>query len=148
MKKASKLTVMIIILAMLAGSFTGCASTKSAGIVGTVRPEANGATVYFLEMEIDGFNVAADEKGLPYARIPAGETTFRGRVIIRHSGVAFLSANVEFAFRLEQGKIYLIVGTAENMKWGVSIYENTYNPENKEINKIAFIPFIKQPTLQ
>jgi hypothetical protein len=143
MKKLIIITAFLVILVL------GCATTNvSQGIVGTVRPGTNTATVYFLDMEIEGYDVTTDEKGLPYAQIPAGQTTFRGRVIIVHSEVAFLAANVAFDLRLEQGKIYLLVGTAENMRWGVSVYENVYNPEYKEANKIAFLPFINQPTLQ
>jgi hypothetical protein len=144
MKKLIILTAGLAILAF------GCASssTKTTDIVDTIRPGANEAIVYFIDMEIEGYDVTADEKGLPYAKITAGETTFRGRVIIIHSQVAFLAANVEFALLLEQGKIYLLVGTAQYMMWGISVYENVYNPRDKETNKIAFIPFINQPTLQ
>jgi len=139
---------MLIVTACLAMLTFGCANTKPAAVVDTIRPGANEAIVYFLNMEIEGYDVTMDEKGLPYTKITAGETTFRGRVIIIHSQVTFLAANVEFAVRLEQGKKYFLVGTAQNMQWGVSVYENVYKPEDKGTNKIAFIPFINQPTLQ
>jgi len=123
----------------------GCSSTKPAAGVDAARPGANEATVYFLDMEIEGYDVTKDEKGPPYAKITAGETSFKGRVVIIHAQLAFLAANVEFAVRLEQGKKYFLVGTAQSMKWGVSVYENAYNPNDKAANKIAFIPFKSQP---
>jgi hypothetical protein len=52
---------------------------------------------------------------------------------------------MEFSYLFEKGKEYIVQGKAQNMLWGVSVWEASKYSDASETTLLAFIPFITQP---
>ena len=107
-------------------------------------PDASMATVQLVNMNIDSFNGIAVTKFF-WVKIPAGEVRLGGDVTIYHAGVGFRAQGMEFTCRFDAGREYVVQGTAQDMLWGVSVYEASKYSQISEANKIMFIPFKEQP---
>lgn len=121
-----------------------CACQTSPIVWDNDYPPEKLATVLFMDMKIDSYNGINVKKFL-FVKIPAGEATFGGEITMRHGGVAFRAKDMEFTCILEEGKEYIVQGSNEDMKWGVSLYEAaSYTPVKIE-KRVRFTSFKNQP---
>jgi hypothetical protein len=133
-KKLCSIIAAAIVL-ILAGS---CVTTK---VWDETYPPEQSATVWFYQMTVKSYN-GIEVKKWASVVIPSGEANIGGDVHIAHAGVGFLMKDAEFTCYLEAGKVYSIIGAAEDRQWGVKIYEGkTPKPETF----LEFIPFKDQP---
>ena len=102
------------------------------------------ATVRFVNMNIDSFNGIAVTK-FNWVNIPAGEARLGGLVLINHAGATFRTSGMEFTCQFDAGREYIVQGTAQDLQWGVSVYEGSKGSHINADHKIAFIPFKNQP---
>ena len=124
-----------IIVLLLLGSCMGSPTVWDSSI-----PENRLTTVRFISMNIESFN-GIDVTKFRNVQIPAGQARMSGEVYVYHAGLNFRLSGMEFTYNFEAGKIYDVQGAAQNMVWGVNIFEM----EGSRRNLITFIPFREQP---
>jgi len=133
--KRSMGTQMVILVAITLLLFSAC-QTGAPVVWDDSYPAEKLASVQFNGMKIDSFN-GIDVDKFYWVKIPAGEATFSGDVTIYHAGVNFQARGMEFTCTFQEGKDYKIYGRANDMRWGVNVYENG------ELK--MFVPFKEQP---
>ena len=101
-------------------------------------PEERSASVRFVSMVVTAYN-GISVSNFEWVRIPEGQTSITADVFIRHAGIIFVARDMEFGFPFQAGREYRVVGTTNDMRWGVSIYDSGSN------ELLAFVPFIEQP---
>jgi len=142
MKK--KNTAIIFLLLPLIVLLTSCAGNPV--VWDDSYPESMMSTVSFNYMTVTSYNGIGVEKWKT-VKIPEGSTNIGADVNIYRGGLVFQATGMEFSYDFEAGKEYRIMGAAENMKWGVKIY-NGLNTSGMKADQdfIAFIAFKNQPT--
>jgi hypothetical protein len=120
--------------------FASCASQV---VWDTTLAENAMATITFSGYSPTSYNGIAVSKWYK-VKIPAGNASIGGNASISHGGFTFIAKEMEFAFKYEAEKEYIVMGASQDMKWGVKVYNGTVRPENE----LAFIPFKIQPTFQ
>jgi hypothetical protein len=134
-----KKTLAVIASALVLALASSCA-TK---IWDEAYPPEKSATIFFYQITPKSYNGIGVEKWHSVV-IPAGEAIIGGNVWIRHAGVDFLAADMEFVLHLEAEKEYSVIGVAKDGQWGVNLYESK---NLKTETLVAFIPFTNQPDL-
>jgi len=140
-KKNTAVYFLLILLVVVLGS-----CTSNPVVWDDSYPESKLATVSFNNMTVTSYNGIGVEKWKT-VKFPEGNTSIGADVNIFRAGLVFKAAGMEFSYNFEAGKEYRIMGAAENMKWGVRIYNGlSTTGMNSDQDFIAFIAFKNQPT--
>ena len=132
-----------IIVALMVFSFFCSCQTKP-DVWDSSYPEERLADVRFVYMKLASYNGISVTK-FNWVKIPAGAATFGGEVYIFHGGVQFTLRDMEFTCQFDAGTSYVVIGSQQDMLWGVSVHETSKPSRTTAENKIAFIPFKNQP---
>ena len=138
-----KNTFFLCIIGILALAIGSCASMQ---VFDDDVPESEQTTANFSMMKVTSYNGIA--VNWEKAKFPAGNAILGADVDVRRGGIIFQLRGMEFSYHFMPETEYYVMGTAQDMKWGVNIYDKMPSSGfgSSLPDPLAFIPFRTQPT--